>query len=155
MGFWNYRVLRKNHPEGITTYHVHEVTYDDDGSIMGWSVEPVEPFGESVEDLQADVHYFLQAFRRPILKEEIADGKPVLVEADDAYNEINQGHYLELLDRVWVTLTHLYIFIGAHPLLRTNEHLQTLYDEADDALNDLYQAIGQLDVKKEDHSGRS
>jgi hypothetical protein len=41
---WNYRVIAQEDPEfGEVVYGIHEVFYDDEGSIDGWTKAPV-PF---------------------------------------------------------------------------------------------------------------
>ena len=104
------------------------------------------PLGEAVEELREDVRYFLRAFLRPVLREETAQGKPALV-ADEARAEINDGHYFELMDRVWVALSHAYEFVGSHPLTRKDDGLRALYEKAEAALHDLYQEAGRLYVE--------
>ena len=79
MSHWNYRVIRKHHPEpDSVTYHVHEVYYRDDGGIDGWTQESVAPMGETAEELREDIRYFMHAFRRPILEEKKSTKKQPL-----------------------------------------------------------------------------
>ncbi len=48
MSFWNHRVIHKYHKESDShTYHIHEVYYNDKGSIEGWTESAMEPFGET------------------------------------------------------------------------------------------------------------
>lgn len=65
---WSYRVLRTSDEAGEAVYRIHEVYYGDDGSIDGWTVEPVQPLGESLSELREDIRYFLAAFRKPVLE---------------------------------------------------------------------------------------
>ena len=75
---WNHRVvrhvdgitLRGHPPELITWLGIHEVHYDDRGSIISISEDPMGPSGETLEELKADMEYFLQAFNRPVLRKE-------------------------------------------------------------------------------------
>lgn len=77
MSYWNYRVVEKvlNKYEHDTTYdttsyEVHEIYYDEDGSITMWSAEPIAGYGEGDwRDLKADLEYMLEACSKPILKE--------------------------------------------------------------------------------------
>jgi len=48
---WNYRVMKKRNEDGASTYGVHEVYYNDDGSIRGYTENSVTPNSESAEDL--------------------------------------------------------------------------------------------------------
>lgn len=47
---WNYRVVRQQHGDEVL-YGIHEVYYDDTYG-TGWTVEPVAPVAESVEELR-------------------------------------------------------------------------------------------------------
>ena len=104
MSSWNYRVIRKPTPDtDSVVYQIHEVYYREDGTIEGWTAEPVTPLGESVEELREDIRYFLQAFRRPVLEEKTASGTELLLE-DSHDTLINEGHYFEFMDRAAVAL---------------------------------------------------
>ncbi len=144
MSHWNYRVIRKYHEESdSSTYHIHEVYYDDENIIEGWTQSPVEPIGESLVELRNDIQYFSKAFQKPALIESINDGKEVL-DFDEEVSEINSGHYPELLDRSWVATDYLYQFIGSHPVVRKNRELYEIYSKAEEALSQLYQRVGEL-----------
>jgi hypothetical protein len=43
---WNYRIMRHKHPSG-EYYQIHEVFYEP----MGWSADPIEPFGSTPDEL--------------------------------------------------------------------------------------------------------
>jgi hypothetical protein len=102
MPHWNYRIIRKYHEESdSSTYQIHEVYYNDDDIIEGWTQSPVEPIGESLAELRNDIQYFLKAFQKPVLTECIKNAKEVL-DVDEEVSEINSGHFPELLDRSWV-----------------------------------------------------
>ena len=84
MPHWNYRIIRKYHKESdVSTYHIHEVYYDDENMIEGWTQSPVEPMGESLEELRNDIVHFLKAFEKPVLTESNENGKEVLVSDED------------------------------------------------------------------------
>lgn len=144
---WNYRVLRKSDEPGETVYRIHEVYYADDGSIDGWTVEPVQPLGESPSELREDIRYFLSAFRKPVLEEAEEDGKPVLRPLEDE-QELNEGHYFELMDRASVALDHCYQFVGSHPVTQRHEALRALYEKAEEALYRVYQEAGKLELER-------
>lgn len=59
---WNYRVLENENGFGI-----YEVYYDDDGGINNISAAPMEPYGETVEDLKWDMDAMNAAFDKPVL----------------------------------------------------------------------------------------
>lgn len=151
MLYWNHRVVHKYHEKSDShTYQIHEVYYDDNGEIEGWTESAMEPFGETPSELREDIRYFIKAFQKPILKSTIEGGEERLV-IDEEAPEINQGYYPEFLDRAWVAIDYIYQFLGSHPLLRKEKKLQDLYSKAEEALSDLYQEAGKLDdesVKK-------
>jgi len=63
---WNYRIIRRNFKEH-TSYQVHEVFYRQDGTIEGWTENPIIPEGETPEELKQDFSRQLLAFESPIL----------------------------------------------------------------------------------------
>jgi len=83
---WNYRIFKHtdknpNHEKGsdITSesfvwYGIHEVYYKDDNSddtdeneIDLISSDPINPHGQTVEDLKSDIDLMLEAFDKPVL----------------------------------------------------------------------------------------
>ena len=63
---WNYRIVSEQAPEG-EFLQLYEIYYDD-GKIIGMLENPSKPYGENVDELQADVNHMLEAFRKPVLK---------------------------------------------------------------------------------------
>jgi len=66
---WNHRVLYhaptdKNPDEWFA---IHEVYYDENGKPTMCTKEPVEPFGESLDELKEDMQWFLAALDKPVL----------------------------------------------------------------------------------------
>lgn len=73
---WNYRVVRKKNtwidPEDKKekvnyTYAIHEAYYDKKGYVGSITQEPVEPFGENIEELRNSWVMMAEAFGQPIL----------------------------------------------------------------------------------------
>jgi len=148
MSSWNYRVIRKPTPDtDSVVYQIHEVYYREDGTIEGWTAEPVTPLGESVEELREDIRYFLHAFRRPVLEEKAASGTELLLE-DSHDTLINEGHYFEFMDRAAVAVDYIYQFLGSHPLIKQETTLRVLYEKAEAALAELYQEAGKLEFDR-------
>lgn len=84
MSYWNHRVIRKSHDDfEELSYQIHEVYYEDDGSIMAWTESAMQPLGETPEELREDIRFFLKAFQKPILEEQEVEGKPTLVAVED------------------------------------------------------------------------
>lgn len=61
-------------------------------------------------------------------------------------NDLDSGHYFELLDRTHVATRYLEVALGEHPVLTHNPDLMALYEAALDRLQVLYQAVGQREV---------
>ena len=63
---WNYRIVSEEAPEG-EFLQVYEIYYDD-GKIIGMLENPSKPYGDNIDELQADMNYMMEAFRKPVLK---------------------------------------------------------------------------------------
>ena len=148
MASWNYRVIRSVEG-GEPVYKIHEVYYDDNGHIEAWTEEPVLPYGEDLHELREDIHYFLQAFRQPVLEVSQKNGKEELIEVQDEYS-LNRGHYFEFLDRAFVALEYSHQFLGSHPVLRREERLREIYQQVESLLAELYQEAGWLEFERDD-----
>ena len=145
---WNYRVIKKRHADDSVTFQVHEVYYRDDGSIEGWTEAPVTPMGEEIAELRENIRHFSHAFRKSVLEESDADGRPTL-RSDETDDTINDGHYFELMDRASVALDYIYQFVGSHPLTREHGRLRATYEKAEKALAELYQQASRLEFDKD------
>lgn len=143
MAYWNYRII-KTIEQGQPLYRIHEVYYNDNGKIEGWTEEPMLPYGESLDELREDIHYFLQAFREPILKLEERNDKEELIEIKEE-SPLNPGHYFEFLDRTFVAMEYVYQFLGCHPVLRKETKLREIYQQVEELFAKLYQEAGQLE----------
>ena len=73
---WNYRVVRKKHTcvdstdkkERVDyTYAIHEAYYDKKGHVGAITNDPVDPFGENIEELRHSWVMMAEAFGQPIL----------------------------------------------------------------------------------------
>ena len=73
---WNYRVIRKKHicmhatqtKERVDyTYGIHEAFYDENWYVGSITENPVEPFGENMEDLRHSWVMMAEAFGQPVL----------------------------------------------------------------------------------------
>ena len=86
---WNYRVFEKKHdgkafaysldgeneqPEPWSSFDIREVYYNEDGEIWAYS-DSMSPFGETLEELKADVSMYLEAFKKPALNKDCIKGK--------------------------------------------------------------------------------
>lgn len=78
-GTWNYRVIATPHAPksdnyGPVEYGIHEVYYDADGRITGWTEQGVAPGGDSWDDLDDDLSHMVRALSLPTLD---ADALPL------------------------------------------------------------------------------
>ena len=67
MSHWNHRVFRREWEDGTVLYGLHEVYYNDDGSIHGYTTEPVELQEETVEELREVLTRMQAALDAPVL----------------------------------------------------------------------------------------
>ncbi len=58
MNHWNNRIFIHKSPEG-DWYAIHETHYDSAGKPVGWTVDPTEPFGETVDELISSLKMML------------------------------------------------------------------------------------------------
>jgi hypothetical protein len=68
MSHWNYRVF--SHPGSLGNdewYDIREVFYDDSGHPEGTTMEACHPCGDSLEDIENDLKYMMQALKKPVL----------------------------------------------------------------------------------------
>ena len=138
---WNQRIIRTV-KGGEEWYEIHEVYYDERGHIESWTQEPVLPGGESKAELMNDIAYFISAMRQPILEPSIQDGRETLVPVVSD-QIVNEGHWTELLDRVFVVLSQFSDIILGHPILRDHPRLQAEADAISEKMATLYQEIGK------------
>ena len=64
---WNYRIVKKD-----DCYGIHEVYYKDDGTMETRmvSVDPMDPHGETIDELKKDFELMKGAFGKPELNYE-------------------------------------------------------------------------------------
>lgn len=62
--------------------------------------------------------------------------------------KINQGHYLELMDRLHVIAENVDTHCLQHPVAQANVNLQLILEHALDQLMEAYQLIGDMDSKQ-------
>lgn len=64
---WNHRVMRHIEENGDEWFGIHEVFYEDNGSIKNWTVDAMDPHGESPFELGTDLARMMAALTKPIL----------------------------------------------------------------------------------------
>jgi len=69
---WNYRVFRHVHKDTILKenyvwYAIHECYYDNEGTLDCWTENPVDPYGDTLEELKNCYEMMAKAFTKPIL----------------------------------------------------------------------------------------
>ena len=79
---WNYRIVAVNYYVDKIEYEysIHEVYYNEDGSIRMWTKYDVGIGGSSVEELKQAYEMYGKAFDKPVLYLHTVDGKDRLIE---------------------------------------------------------------------------
>ena len=57
-------------------------------------------------------------------------------------NQINDGHYLELMDRLHIVMMNIQDHIVSHPLAENEKDIQIKIEEASHKLWEAYQMVG-------------
>ena len=71
---WNHRVIRKEIANPASEdekyyYEIHEVYYLANGiDIDGWSTEPINPSGMSLQELSNELVFMIGALHKPVMK---------------------------------------------------------------------------------------
>jgi hypothetical protein len=60
-------------------------------------------------------------------------------------DQINSGHYLEMMDRLHVTMQNIESNLLDHPLAQLDTRIKSLLEKTLENLWDAYQISGQLD----------
>ncbi len=69
MSHWNHRVMHKLESDGSHSYTIHEVYYDVDGAVTGWTENGIAPYGETLEELRSDLKRMVKALSKPVLED--------------------------------------------------------------------------------------
>jgi len=84
MSHWNHRVIKHTktitidgEPETETKFSIHEVLYDENGNLNGYTEDALEPYGETLLELADDLARFQEALSKPVLVHE--DFEPTAV----------------------------------------------------------------------------
>lgn len=64
-------------------------------------------------------------------------------------NKINDGHYLEAMDRLHVITCMMEDHLMNHPVIKNNKDLKKLVNFSIINLMEVYQRVGELDYKNE------
>ncbi len=67
-------------------------------------------------------------------------------------SEINEGHYLELLDRLYVLTENLHSHCLQHPLAEYDEDIYKAIEAAIEATYEAYQIVGSKEYEKENEN---
>lgn len=63
---WDYRVV-KTISNGEEYYSIHEAYYNEEDQASSITEDPVEAFGNSLEELKLDLERMLEALNKPVL----------------------------------------------------------------------------------------
>jgi hypothetical protein len=64
---WNYRVIKSHLPNGEEEFGIHEVYYDENGNPSMTTERAIAAYGETLDELRADVQRQLEALSKPVL----------------------------------------------------------------------------------------
>lgn len=67
---WNHRVVKrmiKGLNEEVPSFGIHEAFYDKNGRVWGITQEPMDPHGETIEELRQDLEWMMKALEHPVL----------------------------------------------------------------------------------------
>jgi len=78
---WKYRVMKRVF-DCEEFYGIYEVFYNKKGEIKSHSTEPVEPHGNTLEELKQDIEWMLEA-----TKKEVLDYDHIVFYEDDLYED--------------------------------------------------------------------
>ncbi len=59
-------------------YNIREVFYNDEDQIIGWTVDGIDPYGESLEELAETIAWFAEALTKPILEVDPEDDNKLI-----------------------------------------------------------------------------
>lgn len=76
-------------------------------------------------------------YQKPVIKAQLSNQSSM---------EINDGHYLELMDRLHVVCSTIDNHILKHPLTEVNSNIKIKIENALELLYDVYQDVGNLDT---------
>ena len=69
---WNYRIMRRNGIDlcGVEYewFELHEVYYDSDGKVDGYTIDAIAPGGDDINELKENLFQMMKAFNKPILE---------------------------------------------------------------------------------------
>jgi hypothetical protein len=76
-GTWNYRICKESTKHGVK-YEVHEVYYDENNQIRGFSKDAIAPFGETPEEVADDLAKMVASFSKGVLDLDTLESGPPL-----------------------------------------------------------------------------
>ena len=108
MSHWNHRVIKKVYNNGEIQLGIHEVFYNDDGSIYGYTEDPtqasVSDMDEStlLDDLREYIQWMLNCIDKPILIDGEVEFKhdPIEDQIDELVRSDNPEDAIRLLEEL-------------------------------------------------------
>lgn len=64
---WNYRVVHRV-VNGEDCFGIHEAYYDGEWNVHSISEKPVDPYGETKEELSIELYRFISALLEPVIE---------------------------------------------------------------------------------------
>jgi hypothetical protein len=66
MAHWNHRVIKRTIGDS-ESFGIHEVYYNDDGSVEGCTIDPVAVDCDTLDDLRETLERMLRCLDKPVL----------------------------------------------------------------------------------------
>lgn len=74
---WNHRIIRhikpRTHMDDAIYYAIHEVYYDENGKVNGWTEDPIEIMEESLDDLKITIQRLEKCLNSPAIDYETGE----------------------------------------------------------------------------------
>lgn len=87
---WNHRVIKKVEKDDTQVwYGIHEVYYDKDGNVDGYTMEPRRLLGENIDELRWTLEKMIEALEKPVLIEIETNDKNSLLINEPSIKDIN------------------------------------------------------------------
>ena len=72
MAHWNHRVIQRIVGDEVE-FGIHEVYYNDDGDVEGYTEQPVRVYGETLDELRETLERMLRCLDHPVIVDSDAE----------------------------------------------------------------------------------
>ncbi len=100
MSHWNHRVVKKTYENGEEAFGIHEVFYNEDGTIYSYTKDPVDASCESLEALREYIQWMTDCLDKEIL----VDGEVEFVDPDGLDEKLDNCKTFEDIEKLIASL---------------------------------------------------